>query len=75
MKEFVHVQPDSDAVVQEPSFEVYLRLTADEIAALPSALDHVRVHMAHHYRWKVRDDAMTAIGKLAAAAKNVLDAK
>ena len=55
-----------------PTFEVTLHLTADEIAALPSAVDHVRVYMAHHHPWKVRDDAMTAIGKLSTAARTVV---
>jgi hypothetical protein len=50
--------------------ELRVNLTAEEISALPDVLDHVRVHMAHHYPWRIRDASMTAIGKLVAAAKD-----
>ena len=52
-----------------PLHDLHVSLTADEISALPKALEHVRVHMAHEHPWNVRDAAMTAIGKLVAAAK------
>ena len=59
------------SLVAKPTlFGLHVELTAEEIHALPHALDHVRLHMAHHHSWDIRDSAMTAIGKLVAAAKD-----
>lgn len=56
--------------VATPSLSgLHVELTAEEILALPHALDHVRLRMAHHHPWAVRDAAMTAIGKLVVAAR------
>ena len=51
--------------------QVTLDLTPEEISALPDALEHVRVQMAHHHPWAIRDAAMTAISKLLTAASAV----
>lgn len=49
--------------------DLFVRLTADEVAALKAAYEHVRVHMAHHYSWVVRDAAMIGLGKMLEAAR------
>lgn len=59
----------SSAVATPALSGLHVELTAEEIRALPLALDHVRLHMAHQHSWDVRDAAMTAIGKLVAAAR------
>lgn len=61
-------RPDID--LEPVLFGLHVELTVEEILALPHALDHVRLHMAHHHSWSVRDAAMTALGKLVGAAKN-----
>jgi hypothetical protein len=54
----------------QDSSELHVSLTAAEVEALQKARDHVRVHMAHEHSWETRDNAMTAIGKVLAAARS-----
>jgi hypothetical protein len=49
--------------------DLHVSLTAEEIRALPAALEHVRVHMAHEHPWAVRDAALSAISKLVTAVR------
>ena len=51
------------------TFDLHVTLTPAEVAALQSAHEHVRAHMAHEHPWEVRDTAMGAIGKVLAAAR------
>lgn len=61
---------DLSSAVAPPALSgLHVELTAEEIRALPQALEHVRLHMAHQHPWDVRDAAMTAIGKLVIAAR------
>lgn len=55
----------------EATIDLHVSLTADEVSALKKTLDHVRVHMAHEHSWETRDNAMVALGKVLAAAKEV----
>jgi hypothetical protein len=54
-----------------PTFTVTVELTADEIAALDKAHEHVRATMAHQHSWEIRDAALSGIGKLLTAARSV----
>lgn len=54
---------------KEGSLDFVVSLTADEVTALKDAHEHVRVHMAHHHPWAVRDAAMVGIGKVLTAAQ------
>jgi hypothetical protein len=58
---------------KEDSLDLHVRLTMDEVAALRAAHDHVRVHMAHHHPWTVRDAAMISICKVLTAARKAED--
>lgn len=57
-------------IAKQPLSGLHVHFTAEEIGALPDALEDIRCNMAHHYSWRVRDAAMTAIGKLITATKN-----
>lgn len=69
------VQPTLNALAKlprqppAPTVLVTVELTADEIAALQKAHEHVRATMAHQHSWEIRDAAMGGIGKLLTAAR------
>lgn len=52
----------------ETDLDLHVRLTEQEASALKDAHEHVRVRMAHHHSWEVRDAAMVGLGKVLAAA-------
>ena len=79
-KLFELVRPTLDKLLALPppappaptAIDLHVSLTPDEIAALQSAHEHVRMHMALQHPWQIRDSAMGAIGKVLAAAREAV---
>lgn len=60
------VRPTLDAILEATAGLVRVRLTAEEIASLPRAIEVVRAE-----DWPQRDHALSALGKVIDAAKEI----